>query len=166
MASLEDATGLPLASRWRRLAATLIDFTLVPAVALGLMLVTGVLEHAEAWVWPQPIVRGSGLGLAAYLILNAWPLARSGQTLGKWALRLRIVVAGSGAAPAFWRLFVRAFALPGLAFGLVVGADPGLAIAAVCLVFLVDVGVAAGRARRALHDHLVGTTVTATPRRG
>ena len=164
--ALEDATHPNLAERWRRLVATLIDFTLVPTVALGLMLVTGVLEHAEAWVWPQPIVRGIGLGLAAYLILNAWPLVRAGQTVGKWALRVRIVAAGSDAIPAAWRLIARAFALPAVAFALVVGANAALAFAAVGLVFLVDAGFAAGRTRRALHDRLVGTTVVAAQGRG
>lgn len=164
--ALEDPTLPELAKRWRRLVATLIDFALVPTLALGLMLVTGVLEHAEAWVWPQPLVRGIGLGLAAYLILNAWPLVRSGQTVGKWALRVRIVAAGSDDAPPAWRLVARAFALPALAFGLVVGVDVVLAFAAICLVFLVDAGFVAGRARRALHDHLIGTTVVAAQRRG
>ena len=164
--AIEDPTGPQLAQRWRRLGATLIDFALVPTLALGLMLVTGVLEHAEAWVWPQPLVRGIGLGLAAYLILNAWPLVRFGQTVGKWALRVRIVAAGSDEAPAAWRLIARAFALPALAFGLVVGVDVALAFTAVCLVFLVDAGFVAGHARRALHDHLVGSTVVAAQRRG
>ena len=164
--ALEDATHPNLAERWRRLVATLIDFALVPTVALGLMLVTGVLEHAEAWVWPQPLVRGIGLGLAAYLILNAWPLVRAGQTVGKWALRVRIVAAGSDAIPAAWRLIARAFALPAVAFALVVGANAALAFAAVGLVFLVDAGFAAGRTRRCLHDRLVGTTVVAAQGRG
>ena len=164
--ALESPTNPNLAERWRRLVATLIDFALVPALALGLMLVTGVLEHAEAWVWPQPLVRGIGLGLAAYLILNAWPLARSGQTVGKWALRVRIVTAGSEDAPAVWRLIARAFALPAVAFALVVGVNAALAFTAVCLVFLVDIGFAAGRARRCLHDHLVGTTVVVAQGRG
>ncbi len=40
---------LPLAGRGRRFVATLIDMVLVPALAILLMLVTGVLEHAEDW---------------------------------------------------------------------------------------------------------------------
>src|SRR6185436_5626208 len=40
---------LPLAGRGRRLVATLIDAVLVPLVAIMLMLVTGVLEHASDW---------------------------------------------------------------------------------------------------------------------
>ncbi len=164
--------GLILAPRWRRFVATLVDFALVPALAFVLMWVTGVLEHAAAWAGSQPILRAIGLVLAAYLILNAWLLARSGQTVGKRALGLRIVVAGQDAVPPFWRLLERAFALPALAISLPAvafsfGADAGgLALLAACLLLLVDALLACGPKRRCLHDYLIGSTVVSAVPRG
>jgi len=66
---------LVLAGRGRRLVATLIDVLLVPALAIFLMLVTGVLEHAADWsANGRPMLRVFALCVVSYLILNVWLL--------------------------------------------------------------------------------------------
>ena len=168
-AAAEAHAGPGLAARWRRLVAVLVDFALVPAVALVLMLVTGVLEHAEAWAeWWRPIARAAGLVLAAYLLLNGWLLARRGQTVGKWLLRVRIAAAGVDAPPAFWKLLVRAFGLAVLAFGMgLLAGGATLAFGATCAIFLADALCIMGAKRRCLHDTLLGTeVVNAAAQRG
>ena len=37
------------AAVWRRVVATIVDFVLVPVIAMIGMLVSGVIENAEAW---------------------------------------------------------------------------------------------------------------------
>ena len=139
-----------LPSRWRRLAATLIDAALVPPVALLIMLVTGVLEHAAAWETPQPQLRIAALVIGSYLLVHGVLLHRHGQTVGKRVMALKIVVSATGAKPPLWRLLVRAFALPTLIF-----------VPVAILVFLFGPFLIFGRSRRPLHDWAAGTIVLA-----
>src|SRR3569832_1941593 len=106
---------LPLAGRGRRLAATCIDMVLVPVVAILLMLVTGVLEHAADWSeHGMPFLRMFLLGLASYVLLNLWPLWARGQTVGKALLGIAVVRAGTDERTALWRLVVRGLFFPTL----------------------------------------------------
>jgi len=103
------------AGRIRRLLATLIDFVLVPVVAILLMLVSGVLEHDRDWApRAMPFLRMAGLGFASYALLNLWPLWSRGQTLGKMALGIVIVDANDGGRVPLWRLFIRGLFFPTL----------------------------------------------------
>jgi|TARA_Y100000310_G_C20611038_1_gene778005 uncharacterized RDD family membrane protein YckC len=142
----------PLASVGSRFGATLIDFIIVPPVALLVMLVSGVLEHAEAWILPQPQFRILGLLIVSYLLLNGYLLATKGQTLGKKLMKIKIVSNSTGEPPPFWRLLVRAFCFPLL--GLVPIQYPYLLI-----VVLIEPITIFGKSQRCLHDHLVGTKV-------
>jgi uncharacterized RDD family membrane protein YckC len=142
---------LPLAGRGRRFAATLIDVLLVPLLAILLMLVTGVLEHAQDWsASGRPVMRMLALGVASYVILNLWLLWSRGQTAGKAILGIRIVSTKTGEKPAFWRLFIRGLFFPTLY--LIV--SPYTAI-----VPLADQAFIFGRQRRCLHDRICGTSV-------
>ena len=51
------------AAIWRRVLATSIDFVVVPGMAMLVMLVTGVIENAEAWVDGFPWIRVFLLGV-------------------------------------------------------------------------------------------------------
>ncbi|NJN50990.1 MAG: RDD family protein [Gammaproteobacteria bacterium] len=103
----------PLAGRGRRLAAAAIDLLLVPALAVVLMLVTGVLEHAEDYAGSKPLIRSVLLGLSSYLLLNGLLLWRRGQTIGKALLGIAIVKAADRSVVPLWKLlFVRGLFFP------------------------------------------------------
>ena len=143
---------MPPASTWRRGIATLIDFVLVPVVALGVMLVTGALEHAEAYSNGVPYLRIFLLGVAGYLLVNGWLLFRQGQTLGKRMLGIKIVILGTDEVPALWRLVM----LRALFFPLMHAAFIGY-----WFLPLIDLVPALRRPRRCLHDFVAGTEVVA-----
>ena len=143
---------LELAGRGRRIAATLIDIVLVPVVAIFIMLVTRVLEHAQDWTEnAMPIARMLGLGLASYLLLNGWLLGTRGQTAGKAIMGIAIVSTATGAKAPLWKLLlIRFWFFPALYMIF----SPYTAI-----VPLVDQIFIFGKQRRCLHDLLCGTSV-------
>lgn len=148
---------LPLAGRGRRLVATLIDVVLVPVVAILLMLVTGVLEHAADWsTSAMPVLRMIGLGLTSYVLLNLWLLWTRGQTVGKAAMGIMIVDAMTGERVPMWRLFVRGLFFPTL---YVIVLVPFIA-----LIPAVDQALIVRKDRRCVHDWLCRTAVVVRAR--
>lgn len=135
---------------WRRVSATAVDFVVVPVVAMFVMLVSGAIEHAEAWVNGFPWVRVFLLGVVGYLLVNGVLLFRSGQTLGKWLFKIRIVDQSSGEIAPFWKLIT----LRALFFPLLHGAFIGY-----WYLLLADAAFALRNDRRCLHDILCGTKV-------
>ena len=142
---------LVLAGRGRRLVATLIDVLLVPALAIFLMLVTGVLEHAADWSDSgRPMLRIFGLGVVSYLILNVWLLWQRGQTVGKAIMGIAIVSTPSGNKAPFWRLAIRALFFPTLY----------LIVWPLAAAFpVIDQVLIFGKRRRCGHDYVCGTSV-------
>ena len=139
----------------RRMIAGLIDLLVVPLVSVFLLLATGVMEHAEAYVGVQPVLRPLMVALAGYLLVNGWLLYRRGQTLGKALMKLETVAASTGAKPAFWRLVP----LRGLFFPLpyLLLLYPMLGSGALLVVF--DWVFLLRADRRSLHDLVAGTRV-------
>jgi uncharacterized RDD family membrane protein YckC len=135
---------------WRRALAGAIDFFLVPAFALLLMLVTGVLESAEAYSRGFPYFRVFFLGVASYLMLNGWLLWQRGQTLGKYWLKLKMVNSQDGKKVALWKLIC----LRAVFFGL-----PHVALIGFWYLVLIDWFFLFGKDRRCLHDLVAGTLV-------
>lgn len=146
------SNALPLAGRWRRLAATLIDMVLVPTAAILLMLVTGVLEHADDWT-PQAMPTGRMvlLGLASYVLLNLYLLWTRGQTVGKALLGIAIIGTKSGERAALWRLVLRGLFFPTLYLVVLVPY--------ITLIPLIDQALIFRKDRRCVHDWLSGTAV-------
>ena len=158
----------PLAGRFRRLAATIIDAILVPSMSLVLLMVTDVMEDAEDYVNLDLMLLWIFLlAIAAYIILNGYTLWHKGQTLGKWLLGIAIVSAWnhpstgelrgdnesmSEFVPApFWKLiFIRALFFPVLFLSVV----PWVALLPV-----LDQALIFGKRRRCLHDLVAGTVV-------
>ena len=142
---------LVLAGRGRRLVATLIDVVLVPAVAIFLMLVTGVLEHAADWsANGRPMLRVFALGVVSYLLLNVWLLWQRGQTVGKAIMGIAIVSNRSGNKAPFWRVAIRALFFPTLY----------LIVWPLAAAFpLIDQVLIFGKRRRCGHDYVCGTSV-------
>ena len=151
---------IALAGRFRRLVATLIDMVLVPALTLLLVMITGVVENAEAYGgegWElQMFLQVFGLAVLAYLLLNGFTLWRRGQTLGKLLLGIAIVpAAAKGDAPtqpaALWRLIcIRALFFPLLFL---------LPLPWLTLIPAIDQLCIFGKRRRCLHDLASGTQV-------
>ncbi len=140
-----------LAGRGRRLMATLIDMLLVPALAVLLIMITGVMEHAEAYRNSMWILQTLLLAVASYLILNGYWLFTRGQTVGKRLMKVAIVATASRDRAAFWKLIcIRAPFFP-LLFVIVV---PALA-----LLPLLDQAFVFRKNRRCLHDLAAGTSV-------
>ncbi len=147
IAQTEQSTGL----RGRRLVATLIDLLILGPTALFIMLATGIIESAEAWVMPQPIIRLTLLAVGSYILLNGYTLTTAGQTLGKRVMGLRIQSTHDGALLPWWKLVLRTYA--------VVAVGALLTINILPLVYLVNVLFIFGKPQRCLHDYLAGSVV-------
>ncbi len=140
-----------LASRWKRLGGMMLDGVISMVIIFPLMLVTGVLQRAFS---------GEGMtigqqaafyvvGWVVFLILNGYLLVNRGQTIGKVAVKTKIVDL-QGNIPSFGKLLLLRY----LVFGLVaqipiVGNLAGLVNA--LFIF--------GKERRCLHDYIAGTRV-------
>ncbi len=154
---MSDASAAP---PLRRLVATAIDFVVVPVVSIGVMLVSGAMESAEAYAGFQPILRPILLGIAGYLLVNGWLLYRHGQTLGKRIMGLAIVRQSDGSKASLGRLVgVRALFFPLLYLPIGFAA-----IGAWALLPVVDNASILLRGRRCLHDFAAGTRVVRTRR--
>jgi uncharacterized RDD family membrane protein YckC len=140
-----------LAGRGRRLVATLIDALLVPALTLLLVMICGVVEHAEDYQNSMWIVNVLLLAVLSYLILNGYWLFTTGQTVGKRLMRIAIVATSTGERAAFWKLIcIRA---PFFAFLFLIIAPP------LSLLPLVDQLFVFSKSRRCVHDFAAGTSV-------
>lgn len=148
----------------RRLAALLYDLLIVLAlllvVALSAQLATQARligmhgGHAQVPLLYQLLQLGV---VCAYFVLS-WTLG--GQTIGARAWRLRVVAAGTSAAPRVGRALLRAgsAALPLLALLLGYLWAPRVALLVVAALWLIDYAVLLfDRARRTLHDRCSGT---------
>lgn len=139
-----------LAPRWRRLLATGIDMILVPALTILLVMITDVAENAEDYTSNLWMLWVLLLAVLSYLLLNGVPLWRRGQTLGKMALGVCIVQAGTSQLAPWWKLIcIRALFFP-LLFVL---------LPPYVLIPIVDQIMILFRSRRCLHDYLSGTEV-------
>lgn len=147
----------PPAGRGSRFVATLIDVVLVPVVAILLMLVTGVLEHAADWsTRAMPVLRMIGLGLASYVLLNLWLLWTRGQTVGKAVVGIMTIDAKTGERAPIWRLVIRGLFFPTLYMIVLV---PYIA-----LIPVIDQALIFRKDRRCVHDWICRTAVVTRTR--
>jgi uncharacterized RDD family membrane protein YckC len=146
-----------LASRWRRLAAALIDGTLLALAAaprtfaLGGAVQCGVNVGQPAFR-PDDLSRSGVMSTVLFLVLMAVQsrfIASNGRSIGKRIAHARIVTATGAKASFFNAVVLRTWVplfLPLVPF---VGA----------LVAVVDVLFIFGPSRRCLHDLIAGTKV-------
>lgn len=139
-----------LASRWKRLCASLLDTIIIMIPLFPCLMLTGYLSRSMS----QSLSLGDRLmagafGWILYLAINFLPLSRSGQTQGKKLMKIQIVDT-EGQIPAIAKLVIMRNFLPGILFQIpYIGGLLGLVD---CLsIFTAD--------RRCLHDHLAGTYV-------
>jgi len=167
---------LPLvrASRSFRLGALLLDVVLYAALLLpgaaGAFIAVAIFDASPVWLDVS-----NAVAAGAYVLVQAVLVARTGQSLGKRMLGLRIV-RPDGTLPGFVRgvllrswLFLVPFAatsllLPQLWFALATqfGFTPLFVLIlgyASHAVYAIDPVFILGRARRCLHDRVAGTDV-------
>ena len=145
-----------LASRSRRLSATLLDLSLVFCFGLVLLLVTGWLEDAEDFARGGSSLTIPLLGIMSFLILNGWLLWNYSQTIGKRITGIRIVTQTVisdpddevGTVP-FWKLLIRSV------FFLLIFASFSLFF----ILVLVDHLWIFGKKKQCLHDLILRTSV-------
>lgn len=129
-----------LATRWQRLQAAILDGIVI---GIGVMVATLIArEDAAAMgvaVW---------IGIAVVALINLWMVHRYRASVGKKALKIRMVRA-DGSEAELWRLIL----LRGVPQW-IVGAVP-----IVNILSLVDVLFIFGQARRCVHDYIGGTIV-------
>lgn len=146
-----DATGgVVLASRWARLGGSLVDVVIVLAALWILSRVTpwNPFDASRA-DWTRFSLIDPILGFVLFLVVQGYPLAKSGQTWGKKVVGTRIVRPDGTPVP-FGRLIGLRYGVPAL-FGIV----PALA-----QVFNIVNALAIFRAsRRCLHDSIADTIV-------
>lgn len=146
-----------LASRERRLGAALLDTLFLLILLVPPLLATGELKLLmEALRGGKELHQSIGqqaigllAGLALYLLLNGYLLAKRGQTLGKRILRTKVVDL-AGNRPSFNRLVFVRYLIPNLVGNIpVVGS----------WLLVVDVLFIFRQEHRCLHDYLAGTRV-------
>jgi uncharacterized RDD family membrane protein YckC len=147
-----SGAGIALATRGERLGAAMLDGLLQGIIFLPIQIAYGVFKDFP-FIHPQSPLQQLGWLVASmlvYLTLNGYLLARSGQTLGKRAVGIRIVNFGDGAQTPLGKIVV----LRVLPISLVT-LVPKVGVFA----SLIDDLVIFRSDRRCLHDHLAGTVV-------
>lgn len=138
-----------LASRGSRLAARFVDGIILVAIVLPAVFLGGAASGANSETAGNVMLVLMGLGLLALGIVNLYFLSRDGQTLGKKALKVRIVML-DGDKARLGRILVMRILAPGL-LGSVPIVGPIFAIVNILFIF--------GAEQRCLHDHFAGTKV-------
>jgi uncharacterized RDD family membrane protein YckC len=143
----EPAQDRELANRGTRLAATMLDGIIVGvAVMLGFLPSMIFRDSSDAGSWSMTLILLIVVGLA---VVNAVLLARNGQTIGKYLLKIR-VARPDGSNPGLGRIFVARY-LPVTLMGLVPFVGGVVTLVDALLIFRDD--------RRCLHDQIADTIV-------
>lgn len=145
-----DRHGEP-ARRMLRLASAIADGLVLLAINIPIMMGTGYFQRAMQ----QQVTLGEQLGysvvgLAIYMLINGYPLAKRGQTVGKMLGGIRIVDNDTGEILPLGRLF----------FLRLVPIQIANMIPIAGQVFnLIDALMIFGSERRCLHDRIANTKV-------
>jgi uncharacterized RDD family membrane protein YckC len=145
--------GLPLASRWARLGATLIDGIVQTVVILPLLiLVFGGWSAYLAKAETMGVLMSAGLQLGSlivFFLIHGYLMATRGQTIGKLALGIKMVRSDESPAD-FQRLALMRYL-------------PQYAVTAIPLAggffYIVDVLFIFRKSKKCLHDDIADTIV-------
>ena len=97
-----------LAPQSRRLLAAILDLILLVIVTFVVLLVSGLIETAEAYRDEFGVtLRIVGAGTVAYLLLHGYLFGTRAQIVGKYVCRLVIVKTNSQKIAEPWRVLVR-----------------------------------------------------------
>jgi uncharacterized RDD family membrane protein YckC len=142
---------------WRRVVAAILDGLIVGGVALLILAAFGLGFFADGGASTSEIVAGVILTVLVFALLALFYapilMARTnGQTLGKMAVRIRVVRA-NGKRIDFWWAVLREVVVKGIGFGIAGSVTGGLANVADAIWPLID------KQDRALHDFVVDSRV-------
>lgn len=140
----EPVENFELATLGERFLAALLDMFITGGFLAAVAYLNMSLDFLGSANWSVHL-----LEIGFFLLLNLWPLKRSGQTLGKMALRTKVVLL-DGRKPSLLRLIGLRY-LPLWSLNWMPNAGGW--------VELIDVLVIFGRTRRCLHDFTAGTKV-------
>ncbi len=138
-----------LARRFTRLAARFLDGIIFVVLAIGFSGLAGFFSAESPEAINEMILALGGIGILGLVGVNLYLLATRGQTLGKMALRVRIV-RPTGADVGLGRLLLLRF-LPIQLASLVPVLGAILGLVNVLMIF--------GESRRCLHDYFADTVV-------
>lgn len=147
----EEQPEIELASRFSRLAASIIDSLFLSILSFSVMYLTGGFEDIQAGIQPtwQYSLFLSAAVITGFIAINGISLVRSGQTLGKKVLKIKIVDLDDQLPS------VNRHLLPWYATYFIPGQIPVIgsifSIANILFIF--------GKERRCLHDRFAGTRV-------
>ena len=151
-----EVSDTALAGRGARLGGALIDGLIMMLVIFPAMFLTGYWEEATAGEESVAMAMLLGLfGLAVFLLVNAYLLATSGQTVGKRLVGTRIVSVESNQILPLWKVVVARY-LPVQVAGIVPIIGPILSLVDPLFIFRED--------RRCVHDLIAGTRVIVATR--
>jgi uncharacterized RDD family membrane protein YckC len=104
----------PLAGSWRRLGARILDSLLVGVPVAVVLWAVGLVDWTDENRDGSADWGGSLLGVLVYLVYEAVMYARSGQTVGKMALGIRVAMLENGSVPTSQAAWARAavYSLP------------------------------------------------------
>jgi len=148
------ATGeVELATRARRFGAAVLDALILGGIFWALGLLPGLewLHERDRVIWSLSVWHPTKLVVQfiLFFVVNGFLLVTSGQTVGKWLCKLRIV-RGDGSRPEAWRLLGLRYGIGYLlSMNAVMGAIFGLA----------DHLLIFRESRKCLHDNIAGTKV-------
>ncbi|QLC74860.1 RDD family protein [Pseudomonas sp. LPB0260] len=139
------------ASRWKRLGASLIDTLTIMIVTLPAMYFTGGFDRISEGVSPSTTYSlvMAALGLIIFFALNTRLLIKSGQTLGKKVVGIKIVDL-DGDIPTFKKHLAKRYAVFFL---------PGQIPVAGQFISIVNILFIFGKQKRCAHDYIAGTKV-------
>ncbi|ANH67693.1 RDD family protein [Mitsuaria sp. 7] len=146
-------SGDVLAGRGTRLAAALLDalilWTLMTAVLKLIPAADELFKNFDSMSLTAFNLPSVIIGVPLFLIVQAWPLLKRGQTVGKMICRVRIV-RSDGSTPDAWRLL-------GLRYG--VGILMNCFAASAAIYSLLDCLLIFRESRQCLHDTIADTKV-------
>lgn len=140
MSSLIIPSNLVLADRPGRLLAYLVD------TALNMIAISPLIFSDELHMDETTLANVLLFGVLPLFTMQGYLLVKSGQTIGKKLLRIRIVMADTGEHPSWYRLLLLRSFLPA-----VLSLVPFFSTVNTLLIFQED--------RRCLHDLIAGTKV-------
>ncbi len=146
-----NETAAQTASRPVRLGGAIVDGLIQVAILVPIMLAAGVLQQTfrgEKMTFGQQAIFFV-VGQVVFLLLNGYLLLKRGQTIGKVAVKTKIVDM-NGNLPSFGKIYVLRYLVISL-----IGQIPIVGY----ILIIIDVLFIFGKQKRCLHDYLAGTRV-------
>ena len=151
--SVVDAYGWPLASRWQRLGASIIDILIMGSAAVVILVPFILIGDADLSENLVDLI-ATVVVMVAFLLINGYWMAKDGQTIGKKALGIYMVGYESNRVLPLGAIIVKRY----LPFW-VMGSIPVIGN----IINLINALFIFGQEKRCLHDLTAGTKVVAKP---